>query len=437
MEPSTIAALTTAGMLVLLALGVPVAVCLGLPGFIGLYFIGGLNFALVQLESVPFDLTSSYAFTVLPMFLFMGNLAKNGGMARELYTAADRMIGHFRGGLLHATVAGSATFSAISGSTVVNATVFTRISLPEMLRHEYAAGTAGACIAAAGCLAAMIPPSVTMVVYGIITEESIGALMIAGIIPGILTALAYGVLISVLVRINPSIAPSSRPRATTRERLVSFSQTWSIALLFVFIMGGIYGGVFSPTAAGAAGSFGAMVILAVRRRLTWDILTQSFMDAASTAAMLFLIVIGGIIFSRMLVMSGAITQLVEVVTSLKISPIVLLILLSAVYLVLGCLVDTLSVILLTVPFVHPVIKAAGIDPIYFGILLVIFIELAAITPPVGLNLFATVAASDGQLSMSQILRGISPFILLNLVMLAIFLAFPQLVQWLPQQMTRL
>jgi len=436
MDHSIVAALATAGMLGLLALGVPVAVCLGLPGFIGLYVIGGSKFALVQLESLPFQLTSSYSFSVLPMFLFMGNLAMNGGMARELYTAADRMIGHFRGGLLHATVAGSAAFSAISGSTVVNATVFTRISLPEMLRYNYAAGTAGACVAAAGCLAAMIPPSVTMVVYGIITQESIGALMIAGIIPGILTALAYGLLISILVRVMPSIAPTARPRASWRERFVSFTQTWSIALLFLFIMGGIYGGYFSPSAAGAAGSFGAMVILAARRRLTWKTLSKSFRDAAVTSAMLFLIVIGGLIFSRLLVLSDAITGIVGIATDLKISPVFLLLVLSAIYLVLGCLIDTLSMLLLTVPFVYPVIKAAGIDPIYFGILLVIFIELAAISPPVGMNLFATVAASDGHVSMHQILRGISPFILLNILMLGLFLLFPQIIQWLPQQMVR-
>jgi len=436
MDHATIAGLATAGMLVLLALGVPVAVCLGLPGFIGLCFVGGWNFALVQLESLPYQLTSSYSFSVLPMFLFMGNLAMNGGMARELYTAADRFIGHFRGGLLHATVAGSAAFSAISGSTVVNATVFTRISLPEMLRHNYAAGTAGACIAAAGCLAALIPPSVTMVVYGIITGESIGALMIAGIIPGILTALAYSVLISILVRVDPSIAPTGQPRASRSERLTSLGQTWSIALLFLFIMGGIYGGYFSPSAAGAAGSFGAMLILAARRRLTWKVLSRSFMDAAVTSAMLFLIVIGGLIFSRMLVMSGAVSDLTSFVTGLKMSPIVLLLLLSLLYLILGSLVDTLSMILLTVPFVYPVIKGAGIDPIYFGILLVVYIELGAITPPVGMNLFATVAASDGGVSMDQILRGITPFILLNVVVLGLFLVVPEIITWLPQQMVR-
>jgi C4-dicarboxylate transporter DctM subunit len=436
MDNSWVAALATAGMLGLLALGVPVAVCLGLSGFIGLSFIGGWDFALVQLESLPFSLTSTYSYSVLPMFLFMGNLAMNGGMARELYTAADRLIGHFRGGLLHATVAGSAAFSAISGSTVVNATVFTRISLPEMLRHKYSAGVAGACIAAAGCLAAMIPPSVTMIVYGILTGESIGALMVAGVIPGILTALAYAILISILVRVDPSIAPIDQPRASRRERLTSLRQTWSIALLFLFIMGGIYGGYFSPTAAGAAGSFGAMVILAVRRRLTWNIVSRSFMDAAVTSAMLFLILIGGLIFSRMLVMSGAVSDIVRFTTGLQLSALMLLIALSALYLILGCLIDTLSMILLTVPFVYPVIKATGIDPIYFGILLVVFIELGAITPPVGMNLFATVAASDGRVSMEQILRSISPFVALNVAMLGIFLIFPQIIQWLPQQMVQ-
>lgn len=431
-----IATLATIGMLTMLALGVPVAVALGLSGFLGLYFINGWIFALIQLESLPFELTSSYSYAVLPMFLFMGNLAMNGGMARELYTAADRMIGHFRGGLLHATIAGSATFSAISGSTVVNATVFTRISLPEMLRHGYAPSISGAAIASAGCLAAMIPPSVTMVIYGIVTEQSIGALMIAGIVPGILTALAYGVLVTILVRTRPELAPSDKQRASWRERLESIMQTWSIVLLFAFIMSGIYLGYFSPSAAGAAGSFGAMVILAARRRLTWDILSRSFMDAAVTTSMLFLIVIGGLVFSRMLVLSDAITEITRLSVSAHLPPTILLFLISVLYLVLGCLVDTLSMLLLTLPFIYPVIKAAGIDPIYFGILVVVFIELGAITPPVGMNLFATVAASGGRVSMRQILKGITPFVLLNVLMLALFIVFPQIIQWLPHQMTR-
>lgn len=434
MDPTTIATLMTVLMLALLGLGVPVAVCLGFPGFIGLVLVNGWGRALIQLESLPYQLTSTYSFSVLPMFLFMGNLAMNGGMARELYTAADRMIGHFRGGLMHATVAGSAAFSAISGSTVVNATVFTRISLPEMLRHKYSPGVAGACIASAGCLAAMIPPSVTMVVYGIITGESIGKLMVAGVFPGILTAIGYAILIWLLVTVDPTIAPTGQARASGAERWQSIKETWSIALLFAFIMGGIYLGWFSPSAAGAAGAFGAMVILAIRRKLTWDVLSRAALDAAVTSAMLYLIVIGGLVFSRMLVLTGTVQGIVSFTTDLHLSPIVLLILLSILYLILGCLVDTLSMLLLTLPFVYPLIKAAGIDPIYFGILVVVFIELGAITPPVGMNLFATVAASDGQIKMEHILRGISPFIVLNVIMLALFIVFPQLITWVPQQM---
>jgi tripartite ATP-independent transporter DctM subunit len=421
-------------MLVLLALGVPVAVCLGVAGFVGLYFQGGLTFAVIQLESLPYQLTSSYSFAVLPMFLFMGNLAMNGGMARELYTAADRLIGHFRGGLYLATIAGSASFSAISGSTVVNATVFTRIALPEMLRLGYSRSVAGASIASAGTLAAMIPPSVTMVIYGIITEQSIGALMIAGILPGIATALGYALLVIVLVRVDRSIAPQDQERASWAVRLKSIGQTWSIVLLFALVMGGIYGGYFSPSAAGAAGSFGAMAILAARWRLSWSVLSRSFIDAAVTSSMLFLIVIGGLIFSRMLVLSGVITEIVDFTIGLNLPPILLLLALSLVYIALGCLIDTLSMLLLTLPFVFPVIHAAGIDPIYFGVLVVVFIELGAITPPIGMNLFATVAAADGQVTIEQIMRGIAPFVLVNVILLALFLAFPGLIQWLPHTM---
>ncbi|MEJ8572983.1 TRAP transporter large permease [Microbaculum marinum] len=434
MDGTTIAMLATGGMLVLLALGVPVAACLGLAGFVGLYFVGGWTFAIIQLESLPYQLTSTYSFSVLPMFLFMGNLAMNGGMAQELYTAANRLIGHFRGGLYLATIAGSASFSAISGSTVVNATVFTRISLPEMLRLGYSRSVAGASIASAGTLAAMIPPSVTMVIYGIITEQSIGALMIAGIVPGVATALGYCLLIMILVRVRPDVAPRDHERSSWSQRWKSIGETWSIVLLFAFIMGGIYGGYFSPSAAGAAGSFGAMAILAMRRRLTWSVLTRSFIDAAVTSAMLFLIVIGGLVYSRMLVLSGVITDVVDFTIALQLSPILLLLALSLVYIALGCLIDTLSMLLLTLPFVFPVIHAAGIDPIYFGVLVVVFIELGAITPPIGMNLFATVAAADGRVTIEEIIRGVWPFIVVNVILLALFIAFPVLITWLPGQM---
>lgn len=434
-DPSAVALLATLGMLALLLIGVPVAVALGVAGFLGLALIGDWRMALGQMQTLPYNLTSNYAFAVLPTFLFMGNLAMHGGMARELFVAADRWVGHFRGGLYLATIGGSAAFAAVSGSTLANSTVFTRIALPEMLRLGYARGVAGACIAASGTLAAMIPPSVGMIVYGIVTEQSIGQLMIAGIVPGLLTALAYGVLIAVMVRLRPRLAPELRERAGWGPRLQAVRDTWPIVVLFILIMGGIYGGFFSPSSAGMVGAFGALAIVALRRRLSYRILVDSLLSAAVTSGMLFVIIIGGLLFSRMLVMSGLVTDIVAFVAGLGLSVIPLLLLLSAMYIVLGCFIDSLSMLLVTLPFVFPIIQHAGIDPIWFGILIIVFIEIGAITPPVGLNLFATVGAADGLLRIEQLMKGVLPFVLVETLVLAIFIAFPQLVLWLPRQVT--
>jgi tripartite ATP-independent transporter DctM subunit len=432
-DPATVALLATVGMLVLLAVGVPVAVALGAAGFVGLALIGGWRMALGQMQTMPYNLTSNYAFAVLPTFLFMGNLAMHGGMARELFVAADRWIGHFRGGLYLATIAGSTAFAAVSGSTLANSTVFTRIALPEMLRLGYAKSIAGACIAASGTLAAMIPPSIGMIVYGIITEQSIGQLMIAGIIPGILTALAYGAVIVLLVTFRPAIAPELQQRAGWRDRFRAVRGTWSIIVLFLVIMGGIYGGYFSPSSAGAVGAFGALLLVALRGRLTLRMLVDSLLSAAATSAMLFVIIIGGLLFSRMLVMSGLVTDIVDFTSALGLSVIPLLLLLSVMYVILGCFIDALSMLLVTLPFVFPIVQQAGIDPIWFGILIIVFIEIGAITPPIGLNLFATVGAAEGLLKIEQLMKGVLPFVLVECVLLAIFIVFPEIVLWLPRQ----
>lgn len=433
-DPITIAGLFTLAMLVLMAVGVPVAMSLGIAGIAGLYVIGGLPLALGQLYSVSYSVSANYAFAVLPTFLFMGNLAMASGMATELYTAADKWLGHFKGGLYLATIAGATGFAAISGSPLVNATVFTRLSLPEMLKLGYSKPMSGACIASAGTLAALIPPSIGMVVYGILTEQSIGKLMIAGIVPGIVTALGYCVMVSAMVRLNPALAPAGRARAPRRERWGALGNTWSIILLFVFIMSGIYGGLFSPSAAGAAGAFGALLIVAFRGRLTAGMLGNTLMRSAETTAMLFIIVIGGMIYSRMLVLSGFVTGIVDFTQGLDISPTVLLLVIGFMYIILGCFMEGLSIQLVTIPFVYPIIVAAGVDPIFFGIMIIIIIEIGAITPPVGLNLFATVGASEGLLRLEDIVRGILPFVLLNVVFLVFVILFPDLVLWLPNNM---
>jgi tripartite ATP-independent transporter DctM subunit len=432
-DPAFVAGSFTVAMLLLMALGVLSASRWAWRAR-GLMPIGGSQLALGQLYSVSYSVTANYSFAVLPTFLFMGNLAMASGMAAELYHAADRWLGHKRGGLYLATISGATGFAAISGSPLVNATVFTRLSLPEMLKLGYSKSLSGACIASAGTLAALIPPSIGMVIYGILTEQSIGKLMIAGIVPGIISALGYCVMVSVMVRINPSLAPAKRDRAPLHERLRALGSTWSIILLFLFIMTGIYGGFFSPSAAGAAGAFGALVIIAARRRLTFGLLNATMMRSAETTAMLFIIVIGGMIYSRMLVLSGFVTNIVDFTQALQLSPTVLLLIVCLMYIILGCFMEGLSLQLVTIPFVFPIVTAAGIDPIFFGILIIVLIEIGAITPPVGLNLFATVGASEGLLRIEDIVRGILPFVIFNVLLLLIFILFPQLVLWVPNNM---
>ncbi|UJQ94184.1 TRAP transporter large permease [Mariluticola halotolerans] len=430
----SIAGAFTILMVMFMAFGVPVAMALGLAGLSGLWLIGGPPLALGQLSTVSFSVTANYAFAVLPTFLLMGNLATSSGMVTELYTAADRWLGHLKGGLYLATISGAAGFAAISGSPLVNATVFTRLALPEMLRLGYSKSISGASIASAGTLAALIPPSIGMVIYGILTEQSIGKLMIAGIIPGIMTAVGYCLMVMVMVRINPKLAPADRPKASRKDRWSAIGNTWSIMLLFVFIMTGIYGGFFSPSAAGAAGAFGAILITLFRRKLTASMLGAAMMRAAETTAMLFIIVIGGMIYSRMLVLSGFVVEIVDFTAGFNLSPTMLLIIIGLMYVILGCFMEGVSLQLVTIPFVFPIISAAGIDPIFFGIFVIIIIEIGAITPPVGLNLFATVGASEGKLKLEDMVRGIYPFVLLNVAMLLAIVIFPQLVLWLPNNM---
>ncbi len=421
-------------MLALLLVGIPVSLSLSLAGFLGLAAIGGWELALTQLQSLPYSVANDYAFAVVPTFVFMGNLVMHGGMARELYLAADRWFGHLRGGLYLSTIAGSTAFGAVSGSTLVNATVFTRIALPEMLRLGYSKKMASACIASVGTLDAMIPPSVAMVVYGIITEQSIGKLMIAGIIPGLLCALAYCVLVVVMVHLRPELAPLRADKASWLERFRAIRGTWSIVLLFLIVMGGIYLGFFSPSASGAAGAFGALVILLLRRRLTLRIVWNSLVDSAATTSMLFIIIIGGLLFSRMLVMSGSITAVVDWISAQGMSQLSLITVVCLMYIVLGCLTDAISMLIVTLPFVFPVMVHAGVDPIWFGILCIQLLEIGAMHPPIGLNLYATVSASNGAVTMEDIVQGIIPFVVLNLLFLVVLVAFPELALWLPSQM---
>jgi tripartite ATP-independent transporter DctM subunit len=435
MDPATVGYLSVIALCTFLAIGIPVATAMGIIGIVGMGFGAGWGFLAGQLGSLPYAVASNYAWAVLPMFVLMGVLAERSGITEEVFRAADVWLRAMRGGLYQAVVVGSAIFAAISGSTIVNAIVFTRLAFPEMLRLGYSRSLSIGCIAAAGSFAAMIPPSITMVIYAIICEQSVGQILIAGIIPGILTAIVYMLGLTLLVRFRPELAPKVARPATVREKLSSIKWLWSVVLMVALVMGGMYVGWFPPSAAGAVGAFGVFVIFLLRRRgQTGKMLVDGLAEAASVTCIVFGVLIGGLLLSRMLVVLGLIDGFVSFFTGLAGTPMQFMILVCVFYLVLGCFLDTTSMMVVTLPFIFPVVQYYKIDPIWFGIILVKLIEISVITPPVGFNLFAVMSAVDRETSFKHLVRGVLPFIGFEMIVLAILLAVPELSTWLPQRM---
>jgi len=434
MDPVTIGYLSAGLLLLLLALGVPVAVAMGSIGVGGLLVGVGPNLTIAQLSSLPFTVVNNYDFAVLPMFVLMGVLAETSGITQQLFHMSSLWLRRLRGGLYHAVVIGSAIFAAISGSTIVNAVVFTRIAYPEMLRYGYSRSLSLGCIAATGSFAAMIPPSITMVIYAIMTDQSVGRLLIAGVVPGIVTAVIYLVGISVMVRLRPSLAPPLSEPVSSRERWRATAGVWPVFVLIVVVMGGMYAGLFPASAAGAAGACGAFVFALWKKKGLGRWLPPVLQDAAAVSCVIFVILIGGLLLSRMLVVVGVIDHVVMLVTSIASTPLRFMILACVLYLVLGCFLDTTSMMVVTLPFLYPVVVALKIDPIWFGIILVKLIEISVLTPPVGLNLFAVQGAAGGKASFHNVAKGVMPFIALEVIVLTLLVLVPELTTWLPDRM---
>jgi tripartite ATP-independent transporter DctM subunit len=426
--------LSVVALIACLLAGVPVAAAMGLIGIGGMLLTVGAPFALAQLKSLPFAVVNNYDFAVLPMFVLMGVLAEASGITTLLFRALQDWLGRVRGGLYQAVVLGSAIFAAISGSTIVNAVVFTRIAYPEMMRYGYDRSLSIGCIAATGSFAAMIPPSITMVIYAIMTEQSVGRLLIAGIVPGVLTAIVYFIGIWLLVWFRPHLAPPMPAAIDWQARLRSTLLVWPILLLIVPVIGGLYSGLFPASAAGAVGAFIAFVIAIWRRKGPSGWLLPALGETAAISCTMFAILIGGLLLSRMLVISGVIDHLVTAITAIASTPVRFMILACILYLVLGCFLDTTSMMVVTLPFLFPVVVALKIDPIWFGIVLVKLIEISVVTPPVGVNLFAVMSAAGKGTRMQDVVRGVSPFIALEIVVLALLVVFPELSTWLPNQM---
>jgi len=433
-DPILIGLSAIAALLVIGAVGVPVAFSMMAVGIAGMWYVGGFGFMASTLKTLPHQVVSEYSFAVIPMFILMGALASTAGITTELYAFAHRLFGSVRGGLLMATTVASGIFAAISGSTVVNASVFTRIALPEMLRFGYDRGISAGCIAAAGTFAALIPPSITLVLVAILTDASIGALLIAGVLPGILTIAMYVIGISVIVRIKPDLAPVIDANAIRESYLSSFLRISPAMALIVIVLGGIYTGMMFPSSAGAVGAAGALMIALLRRKLNWSNFWHSIQSSASTTAVLFLIVIGGLLFSRFLTFGGFITELSQLVSSWHLTQFEFILALCVIYLILGMFIDTLSILLITIPFIFPVAQSLEMDTIWFGIIVVKLIEIAAITPPVGLNLFAVMSASRGAIRSGELMKGVMPFVLIEALVLIMLILVPEIVTWLPSRM---
>jgi C4-dicarboxylate transporter, DctM subunit len=415
--------------------GVNVMVVLGLAGALGLTALVGLKAATALLSTVFFDTTHSFHFSVIPLFLLMGFFAMRAGLGDDLFEAASKWMGGLRGGLAISTTLGAAAFGAASGSSVGTATVFTKLALPQMLNRGYEKSLASASIAIAGTLAVMIPPSALVVVYGILTDSSIGKLLIAGFLPGILFAVLLCMAIWVKVWLNPELAPVETQHFSLREKLWSLRMAGPLVLVIASIVSGLYFGIFTPTEAGGIGAALTFLLAVIRHRGLRGIqIRETLMESMRTTAMIFAILMCALVFSKFLALSGITTMIGDGLSGLQVNRWVIVVLVALIYLALGMLMDAPALLAITLPITHPVMMNLGFDPVWFGIFVVLLVEIGAVTPPVGINCFVVQSASGGRVKLEEVFRGLLPFVLAGLVMLVLLCVFPQIALYLPERM---
>ena len=416
-------------LLVLLVLGMNIGICMMAVGFFGVWYVKHLNAALAIMKNIPMTQAMTYSFTVIPLFVLMGNLCYYSGMSADLYEMMHKLLGGMKGGLACATVGACALFSAICGSTAATAATMGVVALPEMRKHGYDEGLACGSIAAGGTLGILIPPSTGFIIYGIVSGTSIGALFAAGIIPGIILALCYIAAISIVVRIHPDKAPD-RLHFSAKEKLKSLKGGLAMVILFVIVIGGIFGGWFTANEASAVGAMVALIYLIIRRKFTWKIFMSCLRETVKTSGMIFLILIGAYVFGAFLTLTGLPGWLAGVVNGMNVSRYVILFIIIVIYAVMGCLMDSLAMVMLTVPIFLPIVLQLGFDPIWFGVVIVLVMELGLITPPVGLNCYI-IAGVAKDVPLSKIFKGSAPFIFPVLVAIVLVTVFPQIALLLP------
>ena len=426
-------ALLGLGVMMLLALaGLPIAFAMGVVGFFGLAMLRGWNPALASAGTLMYETGFSYTLSVVPLFILMGNFVSRAGLSQELFRAAYAFIGHWRGGLAMSTIVACAGFGSICGSSIATAATMARVAYPSMRQFGYSDALACGAIASGGTLGILIPPSVIMVIYALMTEVNIGAMFAAGLLPGVLATLLLMAAVAWQTWRDPESGPRGE-RTAWPERLRALRGVWGVVALFALVMGGIYGGVFTATEGASIGAFGAFVFALARGALTWRGLIDVLVESSRTTAMLFGILIGALIFANFVNFTAMPDDLKNFVAQFQVHPMAVIVAICVIYVLLGTAMEELSMILLTVPVLFPLVVHLGFDPIWFGILVVVVVEIGLISPPVGMNLFVLRTLLP-HVSTLTLYRGVMPFVAADVIRLAILIAFPVIATWLPAQL---
>ena len=431
-DPVTTGLLGLAAMFVLIALQIPVGFAMGVVGVVGTGLIIGFEPALTLLGTEPSAAMAAEGLAVIAMFLLMGNLAHIGGLSDELYRLAFVYLGHRRGGLIFATIGACAGFGAVCGSSVATAATMAKIALPQMLERGYAKSLAAGAIASGGTLGMIIPPSVVMILYAILTENSIISLFLAAIVPGLLAVVFYFVAIAITVKLKPELAPLGEQTSWAERRRVTKS-SWAVLLLAFTVSGGIYSGIFTVSEAASVGASIALFLALFRKRLNKNSFLSCLGETASNTGLIFVIIIGASVFSYFATLSGLPAATVAAIEGLGLPPLLVIVCLMIFYLILGSIFDTIAAMVLTLPFVYPLVVGLGYDPVWWGVVNVVVIELGMITPPIGINVFVLHGMAK-DLPLSTIFRGVKPFLLADLARLIVLILFPSLSLWLPSQL---
>jgi tripartite ATP-independent transporter DctM subunit len=435
MDPFLTGVAGTGLVFLLLFIGMPIAFAMFFVGFVGLTYLTSPGAALPVLARTTYEVSAYYPYTVIPLFIVMGGFAGSSGMTQELYRTFDKWFRRLPGGLSIATIGACAGFSAVSGSSVATAAAMGTVALPEMKRFRYDMSLATGSVAAGGTLGFLIPPSIGFVVYGMLTEQSIGRLLIAGVVPGLLLALAFILIVILLVKWNPRLAPSSPEPVLWKEKISSLVDIWEPLSIFLVVMGGIYMGFFTPTEAGAIGATMLFVVALFKRKLNLTTLKEALQEAVRISVMVLFLVAGANVFSYFLALSTIPMVTSTWVAELEVSRYLILFIIIVVYLFLGCFLDAISMMVLTMPVIFPIILTLHFDPIWFGVIAVLMMEAGLITPPMGLNIF-TVAGVAKDVPVETIFKGVAPFLLAIFAVVFLITLFPKLALLLPAMMLK-